>query len=371
MAIRHRPDRRLPWQVYWINPHTGRRESHSFPTKPEAEKYNSAVKHRLAHEPESFAVVTAQVQDGIALEPLVMLYLRERNLKTENLYEAVCHARPVFAVIGRVAVTELTKDDMRRAVSALKLAGNKQNTINRRIGIIKAALNWAAGDDVGLISLHPMGMFKCPRGEDERIAPPTRAEVDAILAAAPEHVRRVVVLGLALGVRVGESEMFGIKWEDIDLARSTVRVWAADKNHKRPWRDLHLRADLVPLLRTWRDDGTSHPIHYKGKPVGHIKRAWSSTLARAGITRRIRPYDLRHAFATYALDAGADPKAVSEVMGHADMSMIHKHYQHVLERQREDVMNKAPVPDLGMCPGHIKGTFSAPFHVPNVKKFQQ
>jgi len=368
MAIRHRPERRLPWQVYWNNPNSGRRESRNFLTEKEAKKHNSTIKHRLDHEPESFAAVVDQVPHSLALESLVMLYLRDLHLKPANLYDTISHVNPVFATIGQVLVSQLDKAHMRQAVSALKAQGNKQNTINRRIGIIKAALNWA--EDQGLIPANPVARFKCPRGEDTRIAPPTRAEVDAILSVAPEHVRRVVVLGLALGVRVGESEMFGIKWADVDLARNTVRVWAADKNEKRPWRDLDLRADLVPLLRAWREDGAETPVHFRGKAVGHIGSAWRSTLARAGITRRIRPYDLRHAFATYALDAGADPKAVSEVMGHADMSMIHKHYQHVLERQRKAVMDLAPMPDMGMCPGHILPPKCAHFCVPSTKKSQ-
>ena len=108
----------------------------------------------------------------------------------------------------------------------------------------------------------------------------------------------------------------------------------------------------MPLLVEWKSEGADYLFHDKGKPVRTLKKSWGSTLRKAGIIRRIRPYDLRHAFATYALDTGADPKAVSEVMGHSDMSMVHKHYQHVLSRQRKAVMDYAPLPSLGTSPGH-------------------
>ena len=65
-------------------------------------------------------------------------------------------------------------------------------------------------------------------------------------------------------------------------------------------------------------------------------------MRRAGIKRRIRPYDLRHAFATYALAHGADIGAVSRIMGHTDASMILRVYQHVQETQKRQAVEAAP-----------------------------
>ena len=49
---------------------------------------------------------------------------------------------------------------------------------------------------------------------------------------------------------------------------------------------------------------------------------------RSGITRRIRPYDLRHRFVTSALEAGADIGALSDIVG-SRPETLRKHYQHV------------------------------------------
>lgn len=83
-------------------------------------------------------------------------------------------------------------------------------------------------------------------------------------------------------------------------------------------------------------------IHYRGRPVRSISRAWRNTLRRAGIERRIRPYDLRHAFASRALDNAADLKCVAEVMGHANEKMIVRFYRHTSARQRRKAVNAAP-----------------------------
>ena len=73
-----------------------------------------------------------------------------------------------------------------------------------------------------------------------------------------------------------------------------------------------------------------------------ICRAWHTALERADIVRRIRPYDLRHAFATYALAGSADIGSVARLMGHTDASMILKTYQHVQDAQKRAAVEATP-----------------------------
>ncbi|EPR42684.1 integrase family protein [Desulfovibrio sp. X2] len=383
MSIEHRPDRKSPWRVVWRNPITGKREHKAFGEKAEALKFDSLIKHRIKFEPESFDDGTEPRRDALTLDGLVLLYLRDKKMSDLDTRKTLCHVKPLLEAVGRVLVSTMTVQDMRRGVSALKATGIKQVTINRRVSIVKAALNW--GEDNGVIEHNPVPRFSFPRGDETRIPPPTPAEIERIMMVTPEHVRRVVILGAALGVRIGPSELFALRWENVDTSSGMVRVTAAKKNKKRPWRDLYIRPELRPLLEAWErqdaldrakheehgksvDGRYEHLIHWRGHQVSSIKTAWWSMLKRAGITRRIRPYDLRHAFATYALDAGADPKAVAEVMGHADMAMVHRHYQHVLERQRRDALEKAPLP--GGHSGGLAGDFSGTFDAPDENKIQ-
>ena len=84
-----------------------------------------------------------------------------------------------------------------------------------------------------------------------------------------------------------------------------------------------------------------------------IKTAWLAALHKAGITRRIRPYDLRHAFATELIAGGVDIGTVAKLMGHSSPTMLLHHYQYVMDEQKQAAVEALPnlqyVPK-DMCP---------------------
>jgi integrase len=169
-----------------------------------------------------------------------------------------------------------------------------------------------------------------------------------VFVHAPEHVRRVVILGSQMGMRVGPSELFGLMWSDVDVENKVIHLRAAQKNKAEPVRDIPIRQSLVEELKAWQEvdraKRVASVIHYGGKPVKCIHGAWHRTLLRAGIQRRIRPYDLRHAFVTEAIAAGVDIGTVGKLVGHANLTMILKHYQHVLSSQKRAAVEAIPEP---------------------------
>jgi integrase len=346
MAIRRRKDRAKQYQVYWNNPFTGKRESLSFDTLAEARKEDSLIQHRLKHERESFRPddETPLLTGGTVAE-IIPLYLASKTYTPKNLQHTLEHLRSVGAAFDKREAISLEKKDFIKFISEATAKGVKLTTISRRLGILRSALAWAAEN--GIISHNPVHGMKLPQGKYEVFVPPSPAEASAILAVATGHTRRAIMLGIFLGVRVGPSELFRLKWADVEFDRGIIRVWSANKNAKRPYRDVPIRPTLLLEMKGWlaadEEKGLEgHIITYKGKPIKSMKRGWYEVLKRAGITRRIRPYDLRHAFATLALDAGADIKAVSDVMGHSDPTMVLKHYQHTTEALRRSAVESFP-----------------------------
>lgn len=224
------------------------------------------------------------------------------------------------------------------------MRGVAQSTVNRRVSILRAALNWGVRN--ALLVTNPLSELRMPKTASRRNAPPTPQEANAIMSHAAPHVQRVIILGLCTGARIGPSELFRLTWWNVDLDNAMIRLPSADKNHREDNRDIPIRRALLPILRAWmtRDlqQAIQHVVHWCGEPVRCISKSWHSALKRAGICRCIRPYDLRHAYATYSLAGGADIKTVAEIMGHTDASMILKTYQHVQDTQKRAAVEALP-----------------------------
>ena len=148
-------------------------------------------------------------------------------------------------------------------------------------------------------------------------------------------------------MHISECELLKLKWDDVDLNRAVIRVQSADKNPSMPWREVPIRQELLPLIQAWQEEdrrvGATTLIHRKGKPLKRIQTAWENAIARSGITRKVRPYDLRHAFATEAIAAGADIGTVASLMGHSSPQMLLKRYQHVQTVQKQRAVASLPM----------------------------
>lgn len=360
MAIRSRVRKKgRVWQVYWNNPHTGKRESASFDTIHKARAHDAEVKRRLEEDRASFGIPDESAPPVLTFAGIAAKYLAASPMTPDSrkvtFYAFRAHVLPL---IGAKPAGELSKADMREIERRHLEKGAKRQTVSRTIAMTKAALNWAV--EAELIPSNPVARYVCKRGKDEVPAPPTLAEVQAIIDQSQPYLVRAVLVAWFLGVRVGPSELFRLAWKDVDWRCGLIRVWSAKKNPGAPYRDVALSPDAYALLEGWQteDAGMEQPpawiVHKRGAQVLSINKAWWKACAKAGITRRLRPYDLRHAFATHALAAGADLKAVSQVMGHADARMILRTYQHVQEAQVRDAVARIPSPCAHVPSGHMR-----------------
>lgn len=108
------------------------------------------------------------------------------------------------------------------------------------------------------------------------------------------------------------------------------------------------QALLAEHLRAGRPEAGLVFPDRRGKPLDPtnlLRRHFRPALERARIgdealpaqrVKELRLYDLRHGFATAALESGADVRTTADLMGHASTKMTMEVYQHVSdERKRE------------------------------------
>lgn len=216
---------------------------------------------------------------------------------------------------------------------ATRLAiGRKRTSIRRELTIVRAALRW--GVSRKLIAHNPMDGYRLPTQDDSVIQPPTQAELAAIYAVAKPHLRRAIMLAVYTGMRPGVSELLSLRWEQVDLINGSIFVESAKKGGMRA-RIVPIAEPLAASLREWlaedRQAGVVEwVVHRHGRRFRRMRDTWTTAMQRTGITRRIRPYDLRHLAATAMLDAGADLKSVSEILGHASPDLTLRTYQHIV-----------------------------------------
>lgn len=261
---------------------------------------------------------------------------------TAETFDARMHS-VVLPAIGNHMAHTITPSRLDRYVNERISSGVKSTTIHRELSDIRAVLRWSYKRK--LISANPMEGFELPKRDDARISPPTKAEFEAILACAVPHIQRAMLISWNTGLRPGREELFSLTWDSIDFANKTLTVISAKKGGI-PVRIVPINRTLLGYLKSWfradDRDGCRYLVHYNGASVTKIDNGWAAAKKRAQVTRRLRMYDIRHAFTTTLLERGGDLKSVSEMIGHKSIGMTAEVYQHVsnaLKRRTIDLLD--------------------------------
>jgi integrase len=165
-----------------------------------------------------------------------------------------------------------------------------------------------------------------------------RQLLDLRTVAFADHLRPMVILSLATGMRRGE--VFNLTWDAVNLAARRVTVLGS-KAKSLQTRHLPLHREAAAALQGWRDqtkgDGLVFPGR-DGKPFNNVRRAWEGLLAEAGI-ENFRWHDQRHDFASQLVMAGVDLNTVRELLGHSDYKMTLR-YAHLAPEHKASAVER-------------------------------
>lgn len=182
-------------------------------------------------------------------------------------------------------------------------------------------------------------------------------EVRSLLAALALRERTMVLLDVVRGLRA--SELFGLKWTDVDFSKNEIGVtrsvvmWVVGTcKTEASQKSVPLDPVLARTLRTWRN-------HTKSKAAGDWvfaspfstgrKPYWGQSImsnqireiARAvGITKKIGWHRFRHTCATLLRASGADIKVVQELLRHASCRVTLDTYTQAVTDQKRAAQNK-------------------------------
>ena len=144
------------------------------------------------------------------------------------------------------------------------------------------------------------------------------------------------------GLRIGE--LVGIDIDDVELRGRLVKV--RGKGGKE--RIVPFGSKAEDALRAWLRVRKASPdeealfVNYRGERITarSVRRLFDRYVRSASLRAGISPHTLRHSFATHLLNAGADLRAIQELLGHASLSTTQK-YTHLNDYQLMAVYKKA------------------------------
>jgi integrase len=268
----------------------------------------------------------------------------------------------ILPALGRVRLSELRREDVQNLADALTAAGLSAATVTNKLDPLRVICRRALRRD--LIALDPTeGLeLRRPEGGRERVASP--AEATALLDALPDEERAIWATAMYAGLRRGELRALHVC--DIDRPKGHVvisRGWDDREGEQEgktaaARRSVPILDSLAPilaahLLRTGRsgDDlvfgrTASEPF----SPSTVRKRAlaaWKAENARREAEAEngervellvpIALHEARHTYASLLIASGANPKALSVILGHASISTTFDVYGHLLPAGLDEV----------------------------------
>jgi integrase len=259
---------------------------------------------------DSFATVVEQFLKHQKSRESAANYERERGILEG-------HLKPFFT--GELRA--IRRSDVSRYISerALKVSAatvvKECNTLKR---LLAPAVEWE------IIPFNPalrMSVLKGKIGKGRvRYLQPT--ELRALVEAAPDWLRAIIILAVFTGMRRGE--LLGLRWLDLDIRAR--RIFLPETKNGEP-RTVYLNVPALAVFEALAPDRDSRALVFPG-----IRPEWLSVaFRRLCLSLRIQDFrfhDLRHTAASWMRMRGADIHTVALLLGHKDLRMAAR-YQHL------------------------------------------
>lgn len=216
--------------------------------------------------------------------------------------------------------------------------GIAARSIARQLSALKRYYRWL--NRQGLRPDDPTLAIEPPRLPRPLPKSLSEADVEALLAAPDVDTdlglrdRAMLELLYACGLRV--SELVGLSLHAVSLDMGVVKVMGKGAKERlvpmgevaQDWVERYVRQARPRLLGRQPCDTLFVTRRGRGMTRQMFWHLIKGHALRAGVSPRLSPHTLRHAFATHLLNHGADLRAVQMLLGHADISTT-QIYTHV------------------------------------------
>ena len=267
--------------------------------------------------------------------------------------QATCRSYRVAAarllpIIGSAPLRLLSRRDVEAAIALMLADGLSPVTVRNTQMVLHKALADAVRLD--RVMVNAADGVEPPKTDRGSFRVWSVDELRLFLTAVREHHWYGVFMLLATtGMRRGE--VLGLRWDVVDFdlgAVSVIRsvgtvdgeIVVTSPKTQAARKLVDLDAYTLDVVRRVRDEqqgaGLCYPLGwvFRREPGGgplrpeSVSAAFDRLLARIDVPR-IRLHDLRHTYATLAVDAGVHPMVLSDRLGHSNVATTIDMYVHV------------------------------------------
>ena len=251
----------------------------------------------------------------------------------------------------------LTLDVIRGYLGELYRQGQARTSVARKVSALRTFTRYLRRE--GFIDADPAVLAVAPKREQKVPAHLSVDEMSQLLEMPDISMplgrrdRAILELFYASGIRL--SELVALDLDDVDLSGRMIRVMGKGRKE----RIVPFNKSAEKSLRKWYSDRAMltrsedhrrrmsdqvNPLFVNargGRLTGRsVQRLVAQYVASCNTRFGISPHALRHSFATHLLQAGADLRAIQELLGHVRLSTTQR-YTHVNVAQLLDVYRKA------------------------------
>ena len=252
--------------------------------------------------------------------------------RKEHIYHQ--HLKPFFS---RYRLREISRQLIEDFRQKRLEEGASPAEVNREVAVLRHCLNYAVKLEV--LSVNPASnLGALPEREDVWYFL-SREEAKRLLEALNPTVRPIFEFALATGLRI--SNVLNLKWSQVKLQERKLVIPASEAKSKK---------ELVLPISDWAlkilQQQVSKTEHHEyvfarkdGRPYRYLYGSFKNALKRAGLPETIRIHDLRHTFASWAVQAGVDFRILKELLGHRTLEMALR-YTHLDHRTLLEHVNR-------------------------------
>jgi integrase/recombinase XerC len=254
-----------------------------------------------------------------------------------------------------VNIRQIDNITIREFMASLYAQHKKKTSIARKLATLRSFFKFLCREQI--LDLNPAQLVSSPRLEKKL---PKHLTIEAVIrfietpetdTALGKRDRAILELLYATGMRV--SELVKLNLNDVDFRHQSVRVKGKGRKErivpfgKKALEALEVylgaRGELLAEAVEEERDPLALFLNYQGtrlttRSVGRLINKYAKICA--DVNPDVSPHSLRHSFATHLLNAGADLRAIQELLGHARLSTTQQ-YTHVSTERLIEVYDKA------------------------------